>query len=254
MDQKTWISYLWPEPMLEFLHGITVHGERHNRKLRLFACACCRRVWDALEHPAAQNAVRAAERYADDPTEANGAHLERRYARLRYHHMRVGEDYREPAMGAARCAANVALPLSSVHMCALDARRAAAFLSGIRTFDQAKDTEAAAQAALVRATFGDPFTPKTYLSCARCKELHMTSCRDSPLASWLAWQGGVVKRLALEAYGRRIAGGIDPERLLVLADALEEAGCEEESILCHLRKEEDRYRGDWVLDMLLEKF
>jgi hypothetical protein len=68
--------------MLEFLHRDLHRAMTVHRKLRLFGCACCRRVWEALEHPAAQNAVRAAEKYADDPTEANGARLERRYASL----------------------------------------------------------------------------------------------------------------------------------------------------------------------------
>lgn len=37
-----------------------------DRKLRLFACACCRLVWDSLPHDACRRAVELGEAYADD--------------------------------------------------------------------------------------------------------------------------------------------------------------------------------------------
>ncbi len=52
----------------------------------------------------------------------------------------------------------------------------------------------------------------------------------------------------------RIHGGptLDPVRLMVLADALEEAGCNE-ALTGHLRDSAPHYRGCWVLDLLLCK-
>ena len=44
--------------------------------------------------------------------------------------------------------------------------------------------------------------------------------------------------------GRIDDGTLDPVRLAILADALEEAGCEEETILRHLRGEERQLNGD----------
>jgi hypothetical protein len=47
-------------PMLEFLRE-----KATGRKLRLFACACCRRAWDLFTDPRARTAVETAEREAD---------------------------------------------------------------------------------------------------------------------------------------------------------------------------------------------
>jgi len=45
----------------------------------------------------------------------------------------------------------------------------------------------------------------------------------------------------------------DNQRLLVLSDALEEAGCTEESILEHLRYLGNHVKGCWVIDLILGK-
>jgi len=46
--------------MLDFLRGRT-----SERKLRLFACACCRAVWHLIAHPHCRAAVCVAEQFAD---------------------------------------------------------------------------------------------------------------------------------------------------------------------------------------------
>ena len=53
-------------------------------------------------------------------------------------------------------------------------------------------------------------------------------------------------RLARAAYDERAF-----ERLPVLADALEDAGCGDAEILDHLRAPKLHARGCWVLDLLL---
>jgi hypothetical protein len=65
---------------------------------------------------------------------------------------------------------------------------------------------------------------------------------------WLAWKDRNVPKLAQSIYVERAF-----ERLPVLADALEEAGCEDANILTHCRSDGQHIRGCWVLDLLLGK-
>jgi hypothetical protein len=60
--------------------------------------------------------------------------------------------------------------------------------------------------------------------------------------------GGKVVKLAQAIYNDRAFA-----RLLILADALEEAGCTNEEILVHLRGPGPHVRGCWPLDLLLDK-
>src|SRR5205823_10487 len=71
---------------------------------------------------------------------------------------------------------------------------------------------------LLRDLLGNPFRPATV----------------SP--AWLTWHDGLVVRLAQAAYDQRNlpSGLLDNQRLAVLADALEEAGCTNAEILGHL--------------------
>jgi formate dehydrogenase maturation protein FdhE len=48
MTEQEWLACTAPEPMLAFLRK-----EASERKLRLLACACCRRVWDLVRLDAA---------------------------------------------------------------------------------------------------------------------------------------------------------------------------------------------------------
>ena len=80
---------------------------------------------------------------------------------------------------------------------------------------------------LMRCIFGDPFRPYTL---------------DPSLLT------STVVALANGIYLERAF-----ERLSILADALHEAGCEDEDILTHLRDPGPHVRGCWVLDLILGK-
>jgi hypothetical protein len=98
--------------------------------------------------------------------------------------------------------------------------------------------------------------PRTYLP-AVMRDIFGNPFRPAPAVgpAWLAWQAGAVPRLARAAYdgGRLPEGTLDPARLAVLADALEDAGCADPELLGHLRGPGPHVRGCWAVDLILGK-
>jgi hypothetical protein len=84
-------------------------------------------------------------------------------------------------------------------------------------------------ASLLRCVFGNPFRP------ASLPDL---------------WRTPDAVALARSVYDARDFG---PQRLGVLADALEDAGCTDEGILSHLRGPGPHVRGCWAVDLVLGK-
>jgi hypothetical protein len=101
----------------------------------------------------------------------------------------------------------------------------------IWTYHQGRADEELAQAALLREIIGNPFRP-------------ITLGRDLRMAN--------IVSLAQAAYDDRLlpGGELDPARLAVLADALEEAGAVGE-VLEHLRGPGPHVRGFWPVDACL---
>jgi hypothetical protein len=62
------------------------------------------------------------------------------------------------------------------------------------------------------------------------------------------WVTDTVRLIARQAYARR-----DFSAMPVLADALEDAGCDRADVLGHLRGPGPHVRGCWVVDQILGK-
>ena len=106
---------------------------------------------------------------------------------------------------------------------------AAGFIAGrSRT---ARRAERAIQATLLRCLFGNPFRPSAPLPHAV-----------------LAWNDGTVRRIAEGIYQERAFN-----RMPVLADALLDAGCEDEALFQHCREPGSHVRGCWAVDLILGK-
>ena len=59
MDEERWLAAELVEDLLSHLGP-----SASKRKLRLFACACCRQIWGLVTEPASRAAVEASEAYA----------------------------------------------------------------------------------------------------------------------------------------------------------------------------------------------
>ena len=65
----------------------------------------------------------------------------------------------------------------------------------------------------------------------------------------------LIPRLAQAAYEERQlpSGTLDTARLGILADALLDAGCEDDDLIQHCRSEGPHIRGCWAIDLILGK-
>jgi hypothetical protein len=66
--------------------------------------------------------------------------------------------------------------------------------------------------------------------------------------TWAAANDGAARKLAEAIYAERAF-----DRLPILADALEEAGCADAEILSHCRTQNVHVRGCWPVDLLLAR-
>lgn len=244
MTEIEWLTGEDPQAMLRFLQRGPIATAR---KLRLFACACCRQVWDGVECPgirvdgphdlACQCAGTGLVGGLTDPRSRRAVEVAERYA-----DGSATEEERENALRAAS---------DAVDDCDRpDEKRNFAFAAMAQSLVR-RDVwstvrsprpwpPAALQAAILRDVLGNPFRPAP--SCCGQPKV----CAE--LKRWLTWNDGTVPRLAQAVCDERAF-----DRLPILADALEDAGCTGADLLGHCRAGGTHVRGCWALDLLLGK-
>jgi hypothetical protein len=261
MTEQEWLAPTGPGLMLR-----CVGDGASDRKLRLFACACCRRIWHLLTDERSRKAVEVTERFADreatqeelaaaaDRAAAGAADAEAAYndagemancaaAEAAMYHL--GDDWTksfdeaasEASGAAAARAATQAADAETANWAAAQAVDAADAGAAARATEAAarttraaaKAAEQQAQADLLRDIFSNPFRPSPPVP-----------------PTVLAWNDGTVRRMAEGIYKERAF-----DRMPILADALEDAGCANEDLLSHCRSEGPHVRGCWAVDLLL---
>ena len=247
MTEVEWLACTELDELLEFLRH-----RASDRQFRLFVCACCRRLlpWLQGKRKAAlalcEKALEVSENYADGlvdqatltaalPASAYysvtagpgvlAAEVARRtlYVQLagnerpmRFGRRLIGHPASEAAEFARSVVSTIAGETKDRSGKSKAPRKRAATIQ-----------EKAFQVELLRDLFGNPFQSVVI---------------DS---GWLAWNGGTVVQLAQGVYNDRAF-----DRLPVLADALEEAGCDDDRVLGHCRQPGQHVRGCWLLDLL----
>lgn len=214
-----------PADMLGFI------GDKiSNRKLRLIGCAFCRQAWHLLIDPRSQNAVVVAEQFADDiasQEQLTVAQTEASRALGLWPRFKVST-----APWEQRKFGNAAMAAQSVARTNTGGK----FQTGVQAARQCLQVSLSAaqsttevvrqlQSDVIRDIAGDPFS---------LESLHPS------------WISSTVLSIA-----RHIYDDSDYTAMPILGDALEDAGCDKESILRHCRLDAKHFRGCWVVDAIL---
>jgi hypothetical protein len=234
MTESNWMNCTDPQKMLEFLRD-----KASDRKLRLFACACCRCMWGLLADDAwGRNLVELAERFADGA--ASLADLETARRLTEAAEEEPSWSYFDSESWAtsdpvalpdtATCSKRLRASWTAMATVSSLTQEAAAKASAVFAHPRRWLTERREQAGIIRDVFGNPFLSVT---------IH-------PI--WLTWKDGTVQKIAQAIYDERAF-----DRMPILADALEEAGCTNQDILGHCRQPGEHVRGCWVVDLLSGK-
>jgi hypothetical protein len=221
------------------------------RRQRLLAVAFCRAAGDLLDHPDLTDALDVIDQYADG--RVPGFVVERARQECRTVAQELYAAYRRaidanprgvhaPGQSEVVCselawavsfAATSPLPLEMVGARVLSAvvqaRTGAVEVVPAPTaaFSAATAAQHLAMRGAVWEVVGTPFRPHTF----------------NP-----EWRTDTVQSLTTQMYESRDFGAMP-----ILADALQDAGCDDEQVLTHCRTEAMHVRGCWVVDLVLGK-
>jgi hypothetical protein len=214
------------------------------RRQRLLAVAFCRAVPHLLD-PELIDALATVERYADGRRDV--ADMDRACQRCREIAMEAYESYarqidvggaggpenvRREIAWAVACAASPQITPADVGtrtaQAAVQARTGAELLNPVPSadFTAANAEQALRMRAVVWEVAGNPFRP----------------------VDFTPWRTDTAVSLAKQMYESREFGAMP-----ILADALQDAGCDSDDVLSHCREPGEHVRGCWVLDGVLGK-
>jgi hypothetical protein len=245
MKEATWVVSTRPSRMLNELK--IRRPASGARRCRLFAVACCRRIWDLLIDRRSRRAVDTLERFAV------GASTAQQMARHGDQAQIVPWDHPE---------------ITGIHHAAQAVVQAIAWdTSDHRHFDEAERSSPVAGTHLIGRVSGaayhaaharggslhpegqgqrwlDAIRAEEFAQADLVREIFGNVCR--PIEFDPSWRSMRAVDLA-----RAIEGSRDFEGMPALGDALEEAGCDHAEILDHCRGPAPHVRGCWVLDAVI---
>jgi hypothetical protein len=219
MDTESWRSCDDAGQMLACLDDLP--GGISTRKRLLFGLACLRRIEDVLDEPRCLRCLDVIERRADRVV-LEGELKEAFAAANQARHERTDGDvgWALASRALAGLAAGELVVVCRFAATAYSERGQSAVLMW-----ESRAAEQARQSDLVREVFGDPFFPGRVAT---------------------AWRTPDVLALAQTIYDEEAF-----DRLPILADALEEAGCNDPHVLEHCRGAGGHVKGCWVVDLVL---
>ena len=200
-----------------------------DRKFRLMVAAALRAVWDHIADPHVRAAVESAERHADAPDA-------------------VSDD---SAGRAVRWSGGLLWPDAEGGWLPILVERSAATIHDALRLNELRpgDLDGATWVKAVTRLESDVVAGRTHRGA---KALHLQLFHDlfpnpfRPVAFDPSWRTEAAVGLAGRMYESR-EFGVMP----ILADALEEAGCDSPDILTHCRGDGPHARGCWVVDLVL---
>jgi len=224
MEEQEWLTTTDDRAMLRFL------GSRHSvRKMRLFLVGCARSIWDEIPVDWWKEAMLIVEAYADGGCDGEAIHQQTRRFEGLYRHDTNDPDYLAVTQSAREMFDDPTGPVMSKFMICLTAARSdrAMHMLGRMTAPTGGRHRVSNAVPLLRDVIGNPFRPVAF----------------NP-----SWRTEHSVGLASRMYEEREFAAMP-----ILADALQEAGCENADILAHCREPGTHVRGCWVVDLVLGK-
>ena len=246
MTEEEWLTATDP---IDVLRPVWTSQRGSERHLRLFAVACCLRASAWLPTLDYRRALSTAEQFADGTASEDDLFVCRNTLYPKERDLRIAAELSPTLPNLVAAAYHAASAVGQaiagnppddaycfrIDQVGIHVALAAAYSAETRVGESAEETWKSVNqetwqslTGLVREIFGNPFRPVAF----------------DP-----AWRTSTAVALARQMYDSRDFGAMP-----ILADALQDAGCEDEAILNHCRDaNQPHVRGCWVCDLVLGK-